>query len=265
MSVAPSDQRAPAVGVAMVTGASSGIGASFARQLAAQRRDLVLVARDEARLEGLAQDLRSWFGVGVEVLAADLTSEGGLATVEERLSASTDPVSLLINNAGFGAYGPFESSAMDLQTAMIALNITAVLRLTRAVLPGMRARGGGEILNVSSVAGFIPRSNAANYAATKAWVTSFSESLARGQREAGITVSVVCPGFTRTEFHQRASVDISRTSRLMWLDPDRVAQTALDDLRRGRVVSVPGVQYRAMIGLARVLPRRLVAALVGGR
>lgn len=235
---------------ALVTGATAGIGASFARQLAGRGHDLVLVARDAARLESKAQQLRS-FGVQVEVLPADLADDEGCALVEKRCAQGVD---VLVNNAGLGTKGAFHEVPIQDEEQLLRLNVRAVLRLTHAALGPMVARGSGGIVNVSSVAGFAPGTRAATYSASKAWVTNFSESLHLQYSGQGVKVLALCPGFTRTEFHERAEMDISGIPARMWLDADAVVATALSDLERGRSLSVPGVQYKAVVAAMRVIP-----------
>ncbi len=235
---------------ALVTGATAGIGAAFARQLAARGHDLVLVARDAARLESAAQQLRS-YGVQVEVLSADLADDAGCAAVEERCKAGVD---VLVNNAGLGTKGDFHEIDLVHEEHMLRVNVRAVMRLTHAALPSMVARGSGAIVNVSSVAGFAPGTRAATYSASKAYVTNFSESLHLQYGEHGVKVLALCPGFTRTEFHSRAEMDISGVPARLWLDAEEVVATALSDLDKGKSLSVPGAQYKAIVTATRVIP-----------
>jgi short-subunit dehydrogenase len=235
---------------ALVTGATAGIGAAFARQLAARGHDLVLVARDEARLESKAQQLRS-YGVQVEVLAADLADDERCAVVEKRCAAGLD---VLVNNAGLGTKGDFHEVDLAHEEHMLRLNVRAVLRLTHAALPPMVQRGSGAIVNVSSVAGFAPGARAVSYSASKAYVTNFSQSLHLQYGERGVQVLALCPGFTRTEFHGRADMDISGIPERMWLDADEVVATALKDLAAGKSLSVPGAQYKAIVAATRTIP-----------
>jgi uncharacterized protein len=238
---------------ALVTGATSGIGAAFARQLAAEGQDLVLVARDVDRLEGTAASLRSAFGVGVEALPADLAVEADTSTVRSRLSDLDRPVDLLVNSAGIGLRGKFWETPLADQERMFHLNCTAVLRLSYAALTAMVPRGRGGIVVVSSVSGFAPTVRG-SYGASKAWATAFAESLSGQLAGSGVHVSAVAPGFVRTEFHGRAGLDMSRVPGFLWLSAEDVAATALRDHRAGKVLSVPGVQYKAIVAASRVIP-----------
>jgi hypothetical protein len=249
---------------ALVTGATAGIGAAFARQLAARGTDLVLVARDAARLESAAVQLRT-FGVAVEVLPADLASDEGCARVEWRCGEGVD---LLVNNAGLGTKGAFHEADREAEEHLLRLNVRSVMRLTHAALPPMIERGSGAVVNVSSVAGFTPGGRAATYSASKAWVTTFSESLHVQYASSGVRVLALAPGFTRTEFHSRGEMDTSGIPERMWLDADDVARTALQDLDRGRSLSVPGAQYKVIVAATRLIPpslQRKVVRRVQGR
>ena len=237
---------------AIVTGASAGIGAAFARRLARERYDLVLVARNEARLAALASDVADAFGIAVEVLPADLATDRGVAAVESR--AAGDDVALLVNNAGFGHRGRFLQVPVEDELTMLRVHVDAVLRLTTAAVRGMVARGSGDVVNVASVAAFFPRGT---YGASKAWVVSFSEAVRQDLAGTGVRVLALCPGFTHTEFHARAGIDKSAIPARLWLDVDDVVVAALRDLRAGKPVSVPGWQYKAIVGAGRLVPRSL--------
>jgi uncharacterized protein len=247
---------------AVVTGASTGIGAAFAAALARDHFDLMLVARSQERLHELAQHLRSTCGVTVEVAVADLTCATQLRDVEERLAGGAAP-DLLVNNAGVATVGPFARLEADREEALIALNVVALARLTRAVLPAMLARRGGAIINVSSIAAFVPARFTATYGASKAYVNSFTEALHEELRGSGVRVQLLCPGFTRTEFCARAGVDAARIPSVAWMAPEAVVAASLAALRRGRLVCVPGAVNRTLIGLMRVVPRRFMRRLTG--
>jgi uncharacterized protein len=239
------------MGRALITGATAGIGREFAVQLAAQGRDLVIVARDEARLQALAEELESLHGVDVEVLPADLRQTAALEKVEQRLRDSSKPVDVLINNAGFGIGKSFDRSDIDDEQAILDVMVTAVMRLSHAALPGMKERNRGGIIVVSSIAGFYA---GGTYFAAKAWATTFARGLASQLRGTNVRVTALCPGFTRTEFHERGKLDASTISDWLWLSAEKVVADGLRDFEAGRTISVPGIQYKALTGLARVLP-----------
>lgn len=241
----------------LVTGATSGIGAAFARRLAADGHALVLVARGEQRLADTAAELRKRYGIAVETLAADLTEDDGIAAVEARLRDRERPVDVLVNNAGFGNDGIFLDAPMSDELRMLKLHCEAVLRLTGAAVEAMRERRRGFVINVSSVAAYMPRGT---YGASKAWIVHFTEGVAAEMAGSGVRLLALCPGFVRTEFHQRAGMDASRLPSFAWLDADAVVAACLRDLARGRTLSVPSARYKVAVSLARHVPSRLYAA-----
>ncbi len=236
-------------GTALVTGATAGIGHVFAQQLAARGHDLVLVARDAARLESVAKELREEYAVDVEVLPADLVDRDQLDAVAARVADPARPVELLVNNAGFGLKGRFLVNDVAAEQAMLDILVTAVMRLSHAALGAMTERGRGGIINVSSVAAFLPRGT---YSAAKSWVNSFGEWAHNEYAPAGVTVTTLCPGFTKTEFHERMGV--RRGTGFMWLDADFLVDKALSDFDKGRMFSIPGAQYRTIAAITRAVP-----------
>lgn len=242
---------------AVITGATAGIGRSFAQQLARRGVHVVLVARDRARLESLAAELAGQ--TTTEVIVADLADRGDLERVSQRVAHSD--VDLVINNAGFGLNTPFLAGRSDAEHALIDVLITAVMAVTHAALPGMVSRGSGGVITVSSVAGWM---TSGTYSAAKAWATTFSESMYLQTRGTGVHVMALCPGFTRTEFHARAEMSTDTIPGWMWLDVDRVVAEALRDFDRAKPVSVPSLRYRGLALLAQYLPRpvlRRISAL----
>jgi short-subunit dehydrogenase len=241
----------------VVTGATSGLGLAFARQLAASGHDVVLVARDVGRLEKIGADLRARHTVEAEVLPADLATMSGTALVERRLRDDDRPVDLLVNNAGFALRRPFLANDIAEEERMLDVLVRAVLRLTLAAVPGMVNRGRGAVVNVSSTAGFVPRGT---YSAAKSYVTAFTEGLAGTLSGTGVRAMVLVPGFMRTELHERAGIDMSALPSYLWLDADDVVRVALRDLARGKTVSVPGALYKVFATIVPRLPRRAVVA-----
>ena len=245
---------------ALVTGATSGIGHAFCRELAERGNNLVIVARHRARLENVSDELRARHSVNVEILAADLSKRTQLRRVAERVADRERPVDLLVNCAGFGMSKSLLRGDLADEEAMLDVMCRAVLVLSRESALSMKERGRGHIINVSSVAGFLPMGT---YSAAKAWVTVFTEVLAQELSGSGVSATALCPGFTHTEFHQRADVDVSRLPKAMWLDADSLVRDCLTDVRAGKVISVPGVQYKVIAGIAQVLPHSLLRAVSG--
>ena len=245
--------------VALVTGASSGIGLVFARTLAARGHDLVVVARSVDKLGELASSLP----VDVEVIGADLADDAGVASVEARLRATERPVDLLVNNAGFGTTGRFAELPLEDEDQEIRLNVLALTRLTGAALPGMVARRRGAIVNVASIAAFQPTPGTATYGATKAYVLSFTQALREELRGTGVRALVLCPGFTRTEFQERANYEVKGLAARFWQTPEAVVEAALTAVDKDAGVCVPGWQNKVAAGATHLAPRRLLPRLAG--
>ncbi|MGW2259792.1 SDR family NAD(P)-dependent oxidoreductase [Streptomyces sp. NPDC004749] len=243
---------------ALITGSTAGIGAAFARRLAADGHNLVLVARDTERLREQATELHDRHGIEAKVLTADLATDSGISSVEKRLSDRKQPVDLLVNNAGFANKGAFLDVPVADELTMLKVHCEAVLRLTSAVVPGMRARGRGGVVNVASVAAFVPRGT---YGASKAWVVQFTQGVARDLAGSGVRLMALCPGLVRTEFHERAGMGTGNVPGWMWLDADKVVTAALADLARGRNVSVPDPRYKALMGAVKLAPRGLLGGV----
>lgn len=248
--------------VALITGASSGIGAAFARRLAQLGYDLVLVARDAERLHAASGQLHERWRVEVEVVVADLATEEGCAKVESRLRQQTTPVDLLVNNAGFGLGAGVLHSDVDDEERMLRVMAVAPMRLTKAALPAMVERGRGSIVTVSSVAALVGRNS---YGAVKTWALRFSETLSLQLAGTGVRAIALCPGLVHTEFHQRGNVDASAAPRFLWLDADRVVDECLRDLARGKSVSIPSKRYRVLVAVGQLLPMRLTARVAQNR
>lgn len=248
------------MGVALVTGASAGLGREFAEQLAGRGHDVVLVARHPERLATAADELRRRYGVEVETLVADLQERTEVHRVAERVADPERPVDLLVNNAGFGSGRGFVRNDLAEEEAAVDLMVRAVMVLSHAAARAMRERGRGAILNVSSVASFAVMGH---YSAIKSYVTVFSEALATELAPHGVTVTAVCPGFVHTEFHQRAEMDMSRLPDALWLDAPAVVREALAAVAAGRVVSVPSPTYKALVGMLRLVPRGVVRRVSG--
>ncbi|RNL66211.1 SDR family oxidoreductase [Nocardioides marmoriginsengisoli] len=248
--MSPSNSR-----TALITGATAGIGLELARQLAARGTDIVLVARNEERLGEVALQLTQEFGVRTEVIAADLTDRAALEVVEERLADAYRPVDLLVNNAGFGLKGRFLDNTVEQEQAHLDVLVVAPMRLTHAALGPMVERGSGQIVNVSSVAGYLPRGT---YSAAKAYVTRFSEWAHNEYKPQGVHVMALCPGFVRTEFHERMEVGRDSAPDFLWLDAEEFVRAALADLDAGKAISVPTLRYKAIVTGAKYVPGGLL-------
>lgn len=242
---------------ALVTGASSGIGAAFARRLAADGYHLVLVARNRTRLEDSRAALRAAGAPEVEILAADLADRQQRSGVLARFADDDIPIDLLVNNAGKALGKGFLAATEDELVDQLELNVTAVMALSRAVLPGMIARHRGGIINVASIAGLLP-GRGSTYSASKAWVTSFTEGIGMSLRGTGVRMVAVCPGYVRTEFHERAAIDMSGTPGFLYTDVNTVVAQALSALTADRTMVVPGGLYKAVAVAAKLAPRSLV-------
>jgi hypothetical protein len=249
---------------ALITGASSGIGAAFARKLAARKYDLILVARRQDRLQALARELEGAHSVSVETLAADLARDEDLDRVQERI-AGTPALEFLVNNAGFGSRGFFHEADLEGQDRMHRVHIMATMRLSHAALKLMVPRGRGNIVNLSSVAAFVQGTGNISYCATKAWINSFTYGLYKELREARspVRVQALCPGFTYTEFHDVMKADRTQIPQGWWMPVDPVVDASLRALERDKLFVVPGARYRFLVFLLEWLPRPLIRKLPG--
>lgn len=235
---------------AIVTGPTAGIGAAYAKLLAAKGYNLVLVSRDLKRLEQTAADLTAKHAIETQVLSADLTTDKGIATLADYIAKNE--IEVLINNAGFGLNSSFVKSSAADEQSVVNILVTAPMQLSHAVLPKMVARKSGTIVNVSSVAGYFA---AGHYSAAKAYVTVLTESMHAEVSKHGVNVSALCPGFTKTEFHQRAKMKMDALPSFMWLDADFLVAKSWADAQAGKAISIPGWQYRVMVWIAKNAPR----------
>ena len=240
---------------ALVTGASSGIGEVFADFLASKDHDLVIVARDLTRLNERADRWRGKYGIEVEVISADLSNSADISVIESRLRDANNPVDVLINNAGFGINKSFTLSKIDEEQALLDVLVTAPMRLMHAALPRMKESNRGTIINVSSVAGWIA---GGTYSAAKSYLTVLTESLHTELRGTNVRVHALCPGFTRTEFHQRGRMKMGGLPGFMWLSAEDVVRDSWQAAESGKVISVPGWQYKILSSISRFGPRPLV-------
>jgi hypothetical protein len=246
--------------VALVTGASSGIGAALARRLARDGRNLVLVARRADRLETLAHELEK-AGVRAHVIAKDLLRPGAARELFDELGRRGLVVDWLVNNAGFGMNGPFHRLPVERELDVIGLNVQVPVELTGLYLPGMVERKRGVVMNVASLGGFAPGPDMATYCATKSFVISFSEAIAEELRGTGVEVLCVCPGFTRTEFQDKADVDVSGLPGFVWMSAEEVADQAVRGVGHGPVL-VNGVMNSVMARVTRIVPHGMLNRLV---
>lgn len=240
---------------ALVTGATAGIGLEFAKLLASERHNLVLVARDAPRLKKLASELENKYKIHCDVLVADLSIDSELEKVAKRISQVENRIEVLINNAGFSVNQSISNGDYAKEKSMLDVLVTAVLRLSHAAATQMRAHKSGEILIVSSVASFMA---GGTYSSAKAWATNFAESLASEVNKYGVRVSALCPGFTHTEFHARAKFNKSEVPSWLWLDAKYVVQTGWRDHKRGRVISIPSIRYKLIVAFMRIVPRSFI-------
>jgi short-subunit dehydrogenase len=253
--------------VALVTGASSGIGAVFADALAARGYDLILVGRREDRLCDVARRARDGYSVSSDVVVTDLSDRAAVERLADR-AAGNVRLEFLVNNAGFGVPGFLAETDPQAQLSMVDVHVAATLRLTAAVLPGMIARGRGSIINVSSLAAFFPTRGNTNYGATKAYLNALTQGLAAELEGTGVRVQALCPGFTRTEFHSRLGIEKEARSAAppwLWLTAEQVVAESLDGLERNRVVVIPGRRYRWLTRLLRIPPLRWLSGMVRRR
>ena len=241
--------------IALVTGATAGIGAAFAELLARESHDLVIVARDLPRLNSRADEWRSRYKIEVEVIQADLSRDEDIRRLELRLQNISRPIEVLINNAGFGINKSFTTSDIAEEIALLDVLVTAPMRLMHAVLPRMKERNSGIIINVSSVAGWIA---GGTYSAAKSYLTVLSESLHTELRGTNVKVHALCPGFTRTEFHQRGRMKMGAVPNSFWLTAENVVSDAWKSANAGKALSVPGGQYKVLSFISRFAPRPLV-------
>ncbi len=238
---------------ALVTGATAGIGESFSRLLAANKYNIVLVARDLSRLQERAAALEAKFGISTHVIQADLATDDGCLKVEKYIA--DNQIDVLINNAGFGTNKAFTMSTLEIEQQLLDVLVRTPMRLMHVALPLMKARNNGIIINVSSVAGYIA---GGSYSASKSYLTVLSESLNTELSSTNVKVSALCPGFTRTEFHQRGKMSMKGLPNFLWLNSDRLVEQSWRDALKGKAVSVPGWQYKLLLFIVETMPRSIV-------
>lgn len=240
---------------ALITGSTAGIGLEFAKLLASEKHNLVLVARDAPRLKKLASELENQYNIQCEVLVADLSIDSELEKVAKRISQVENRIEVLINNAGFSVNQSISNGDYAKEKSMLDVLVTAVLRLSHSAAAQMRAHKSGDILIVSSVASFMA---GGTYSSAKAWATNFAESLASEVNKYGVRVSALCPGFTHTEFHARAKFNKSEVPSWLWLDAKYVVQTGWRDHKSGKVISIPSIRYKLTVAVMRIVPRSFI-------
>jgi short-subunit dehydrogenase len=238
---------------ALVTGATAGIGESFSRLLAGNNYNIVLVARDLPRLQERATALEAKFGISTHVIQADLATDDGCLKVEKYIA--DNQIDVLINNAGFGTNKAFTMSALEVEQQLLDVLVRTPMRLMHVALPLMKARDNGIIINVSSVAGYIA---GGSYSAAKSYLTVLSESLNTELSATNVKVSALCPGFTRTEFHQRGKMSMTGLPNFLWLNSDRLVEQSWRDALKGKAVSIPGWQYKLLVLIVETIPRSIV-------
>jgi short-subunit dehydrogenase len=238
---------------ALVTGATAGIGESFSRLLAGNNYNIVLVARDLPRLQERATALEAKFGISTHVIQADLATDDGCLKVEKYIAENQ--IDVLINNAGFGTNKAFTMSALEVEQQLLDVLVRTPMRLMHVALPLMKARDNGIIINVSSVAGYIA---GGTYSAAKSYLTVLSESLNTELSATNVKVSALCPGFTRTEFHQRGKMSMTGLPNFLWLNSDRLVEQSWRDALKGKAVSIPGWQYKLLVLIVETIPRSIV-------
>ena len=243
---------------ALVTGATSGIGESFTRLLASNRYNIVLVARDVPRLQERAQGLESKYGIKTHVIQADLATDEGCLVIEKYILENQ--IGVLINNAGFGTSKAFTMSTLEIEQQLLDVLVRTPMRLMHVALPLMKARNQGIIINVSSVAGYIA---GGSYSASKSYLTVLTESLHTELAATNVKVSALCPGFTRTEFHQRGKMSMKGLPNFLWLNSDRLVEQSWKDAMKGKAVSVPGWQYKLLVFVVQTLVPRSIVRKVG--
>jgi short-subunit dehydrogenase len=238
---------------ALVTGATAGIGESFSRLLAGNNYNIVLVARDLPRLHERADALEAKFGIKTHVIQADLATDEGCLRIEKYILENQ--IDVLINNAGFGTNKAFTMSTLEVEQQLLDVLVRTPMRLMHIALPLMKQRNNGIIINVSSVAGYIA---GGTYSASKSYLTVLSESLNTELSATNVKVSALCPGFTRTEFHQRGKMSMKGLPNFLWLNPDRLVEQSWRDALKGKAVSIPGWQYKLLVLIVETMPRSIV-------